>query len=152
MTSEGSIRMEENEELWVIESDQGDGWTRVRRIKPSTIDPMPEGFVPTSYIETTELFAVPHHPVWKKPEAEKATKKIRQIVMLNRVAISSSHVRCIAMRSFTMITNYPSTIQIFCQFYRGPLLHCTMLLLCTSSEKMNSLRSRRHCCQQKNKT
>merc|ERR1712223_2155267 len=60
VTSEGSIRMEENEELWVIESDQGDGWTRVRRIKPSTIDPMPEGFVPTSYIETTELFAVPH--------------------------------------------------------------------------------------------
>jgi hypothetical protein len=55
--------MEENEELWVIESDQGDGWTQVRRIKPSTIDPMPEGFVPTSYIETTELFAVPHHPV-----------------------------------------------------------------------------------------
>ena len=63
VTVEGSMRMEENEELWVIESDQGDGWTRVRRIKPSTIDPMPEGFVPTSYIETTELFAVPHHPV-----------------------------------------------------------------------------------------
>lgn len=60
VTSEGSIRMDENEELWVIETDQGDGWTRVRRIKPSTIDPMPEGFVPTSYIETTELFAVPH--------------------------------------------------------------------------------------------
>jgi len=60
VTSEGSIRMDENEELWVIETDQGDGWTRVRRIKPSAIDPMPEGFVPTSYIETTELFAVPH--------------------------------------------------------------------------------------------
>lgn len=60
VTSEGSIRMEENEELWLIESDQGDGWTRVRRIKPSPVDPMPEGFVPTSYIETTELFAVPH--------------------------------------------------------------------------------------------
>jgi len=60
VTSEGSIRMDENEDLWVIESDQGDGWTRVRRIKPSAVDPMPEGFVPTSYIETTELFAVPH--------------------------------------------------------------------------------------------
>jgi len=60
VTSEGSIRMEENEELWVIESDQGDGWTRVRRIKPTSTDPMPEGFVPTSYIETTELFAAPH--------------------------------------------------------------------------------------------
>jgi hypothetical protein len=60
VTSEGSIRMEENEDLWLIESDQGDGWTRVRRIKPSPMDPMPEGFVPTSYIETTELFAVPH--------------------------------------------------------------------------------------------
>lgn len=52
--------MDENEDLWIIETDQGDGWTRVRRIKPSAIDPMPEGFVPTSYIETTELFAVPH--------------------------------------------------------------------------------------------
>ena len=51
--------MEENEELWVIETDQGDGWTRVRRIKPSSLDPMPEGFVPTSYIETLELFSVP---------------------------------------------------------------------------------------------
>ena len=59
VTSEGSIRMEENEELWVIETDQGDGWTRVRRIKPSSLDPMPEGFVPTSYIETLELFSVP---------------------------------------------------------------------------------------------
>jgi hypothetical protein len=60
VTSEGSIRMGENEDLWIIETDQGDGWTRVRRIKPSTIDPMPEGFVPSSYIETTELFSVPH--------------------------------------------------------------------------------------------
>ena len=59
VTSEGSIRMEENEELWVIETDQGDGWTRVRRIKPSSLDPMPEGFVPTSYIDTLELFSVP---------------------------------------------------------------------------------------------
>ena len=59
VTSEGSIRMDENEELWVIETDQGDGWTRVRRIKPSSLDPMPEGFVPTSYIETLELFSVP---------------------------------------------------------------------------------------------
>ena len=51
--------MDENEELWVIETDQGDGWTRVRRIKPSSLHPMPEGFVPTSYIETLELFSVP---------------------------------------------------------------------------------------------
>ena len=59
--------MDENEDLWVIETDQGDGWTRVRRIKPTPVDPMPEGFVPTSYIETTELFAVPH-PVQKCKE------------------------------------------------------------------------------------
>ena len=60
MTSEGSIRMEENEELWVIESDQGDGWTRVRRLNVTALDPMPEGFVPSSYIEVTEMFSVPH--------------------------------------------------------------------------------------------
>ena len=50
VTVEGSMRMEENEELWVIQSDPGDGWTHVRRIKPSTIDPMSEGFVPSSFI------------------------------------------------------------------------------------------------------
>lgn len=38
--------MEEGEELDVVELDQGDGWTRVRRI-----DGDEEGFVPTSYIE-----------------------------------------------------------------------------------------------------
>lgn len=44
--SEGSIGMEEGEELDVVELDQGDGWTRVRRINCDE-----EGFVPTSYIE-----------------------------------------------------------------------------------------------------
>lgn len=43
--SEGSIPMEEKEEFEVVELDQGDGWTRVRRAN------MEEGFVPTSYIE-----------------------------------------------------------------------------------------------------
>ena len=38
--------MEEGEDLWLIETDQGDGWTRVRRLNPSHLDPMPEGFVP----------------------------------------------------------------------------------------------------------
>lgn len=53
-TSEGSIPMSENEELQVIELDQGDGWTRVRRTGgPNGWE---EGFVPTSYIEST-LFA-----------------------------------------------------------------------------------------------
>jgi len=59
VTSEGSIRMEEGEDLWIIETDQGDGWTRVRRTNISTLDPMPEGFVPSSYIETVELFSTP---------------------------------------------------------------------------------------------
>ena len=59
----GSIHMEETEEFWMIESEtnQGDdGWTRGQRIKPSSLDPMLEGFVPTSYIETLEMFSVPH--------------------------------------------------------------------------------------------
>ncbi|KAJ9598888.1 hypothetical protein L9F63_026577, partial [Diploptera punctata] len=47
-TSEGSIPMHDGEELHIIELDQGDGWTRVRR----QMD-MEEGFVPTSYIECT---------------------------------------------------------------------------------------------------
>ena len=59
VTSEGSIRMDENEELWVIEHDQGDGWTRVRRLNASNLDPMPEGFVPSSYIDVYEKFSVP---------------------------------------------------------------------------------------------
>lgn len=45
--------MIEGEELQVIELDQGDGWTRVRRCGPNGWD---EGFVPTTYIEST-LFA-----------------------------------------------------------------------------------------------
>ncbi|XP_046986764.1 formin-binding protein 1-like isoform X1 [Schistocerca americana] len=45
-TSEGSIPMHDGEELFIIELDQGDGWTRVRRQKDGE-----EGFVPTSYIE-----------------------------------------------------------------------------------------------------
>ncbi|XP_023033151.1 formin-binding protein 1-like isoform X7 [Drosophila willistoni] len=53
-TSEGSIPMNEGEELQVIEIDQGDGWTRVRRANNS--NGWDEGFVPTSYIECT-LFA-----------------------------------------------------------------------------------------------
>lgn len=60
VTSEGSIRMEENEDLWVIEQDQGDGWTRVRRTNITPLDPMPEGFVPSSYIEVYESFSAPH--------------------------------------------------------------------------------------------
>ncbi|XP_055620888.1 formin-binding protein 1-like isoform X7 [Toxorhynchites rutilus septentrionalis] len=50
-TSEGSIPMSEGEELLVIELDQGDGWTRVRRL--SGPNGWEEGFVPTSYIEST---------------------------------------------------------------------------------------------------
>uniref|UniRef100_A0A182J533 SH3 domain-containing protein n=1 Tax=Anopheles atroparvus TaxID=41427 RepID=A0A182J533_ANOAO len=55
-TSEGSIPMSEGEELQVIEVDQGDGWTRVRRFSSKGWE---EGFVPTSYIECT-LYAVDH--------------------------------------------------------------------------------------------
>uniref|UniRef100_A0A0A9VVX5 Formin-binding protein 1-like protein n=1 Tax=Lygus hesperus TaxID=30085 RepID=A0A0A9VVX5_LYGHE len=45
-TSEGSMAMSDGEELLVIEVDQGDGWTRVRR--PADLM---EGFVPTTYIQ-----------------------------------------------------------------------------------------------------
>ncbi|VDI61525.1 formin-binding protein 1 [Mytilus galloprovincialis] len=43
--NEGSVTMEENEEMSVLEQDQGDGWTRVRKKDEG------EGFVPTSYIQ-----------------------------------------------------------------------------------------------------
>ncbi|KAJ6223608.1 hypothetical protein RDWZM_002153 [Blomia tropicalis] len=45
---EGSIKMAEGEEFEVVELDQGDGWTRVRRMNNANYE---EGFVPTSYIE-----------------------------------------------------------------------------------------------------
>lgn len=45
--NEGSITMGEGEEFSVLEIDQGDGWTRVRRQNGE------EGFVPTSYIQLT---------------------------------------------------------------------------------------------------
>lgn len=44
--SEGSIDVSEAEEFDIVELDQGDGWTRVRKRN------FEEGFVPTSYIET----------------------------------------------------------------------------------------------------
>ncbi|CAL1536728.1 unnamed protein product [Lymnaea stagnalis] len=43
--NEGSVNMGENEEMQILEQDQGDGWTRVRKTDGL------EGFVPTSYIE-----------------------------------------------------------------------------------------------------
>ena len=43
--NEGSVPMGENEEMQILEQDQGDGWTRVRKNDGA------EGFVPTSYIE-----------------------------------------------------------------------------------------------------
>lgn len=46
----GSISMVENELFDVIEYDQGDGWTRVRRKEFNTDDDDFIGFVPTSYI------------------------------------------------------------------------------------------------------
>jgi len=48
--SEGAISMEEGEELEVVELDQGDGWTRVRKTKTPD-DTVDEGFVPTSYLD-----------------------------------------------------------------------------------------------------
>ncbi|XP_052747465.1 formin-binding protein 1-like isoform X2 [Bicyclus anynana] len=50
-----TMRMECGEQLLVLETDAGDGWTRVRRSNTSE-----EGFVPTTYIATT-LYADAHH-------------------------------------------------------------------------------------------
>ena len=44
-TDEGSIPMDSGERLSIVERDQGDGWTRVRRTNND------EGFVPSSYLE-----------------------------------------------------------------------------------------------------
>ncbi|XP_049342017.1 formin-binding protein 1-like isoform X3 [Astyanax mexicanus] len=46
-SNEGTLVMKEDEVLYVIEEDKGDGWTRVR--KQSGV----EGYVPTSYVEIT---------------------------------------------------------------------------------------------------
>uniref|UniRef100_A0A8C6SEG3 Thyroid hormone receptor interactor 10a n=1 Tax=Neogobius melanostomus TaxID=47308 RepID=A0A8C6SEG3_9GOBI len=45
--SEGTISMQEGEELEVVEGDKGDGWTRVRRNNGD------EGYIPTSYATIT---------------------------------------------------------------------------------------------------
>ena len=45
--NDGSVAMVENEEMYVLEMDQGDGWTRVRKNDQE----QSEGFVPTSYIQ-----------------------------------------------------------------------------------------------------
>ena len=47
-TGEGSVSMAEGEKLIVLERDQGDGWTHVRKLAGS--GSAAEGFVPTSYI------------------------------------------------------------------------------------------------------
>lgn len=46
-SSEGTISMQEGEELEVVEGDKGDGWTRVRRNNGD------EGYIPTSYATIT---------------------------------------------------------------------------------------------------
>ncbi|CAO4382961.1 unnamed protein product [Caenorhabditis nigoni] len=47
-SQDGTIRMDPNEKLWLIEKDEGDGWTRVRKENNSA-----DGFVPSSYLKTT---------------------------------------------------------------------------------------------------
>uniref|UniRef100_A0A671P0A1 Formin-binding protein 1-like n=1 Tax=Sinocyclocheilus anshuiensis TaxID=1608454 RepID=A0A671P0A1_9TELE len=46
-SNEGTLVMNENEVLYVIEIDKGDGWTRIRKQGGE------EGYVPTSYVEIT---------------------------------------------------------------------------------------------------
>lgn len=46
-SSEGTISMEEGEDLSLMEEDKGDGWTRVRRKQGG------EGYVPTSYLRVS---------------------------------------------------------------------------------------------------
>ncbi|CAB3400810.1 unnamed protein product [Caenorhabditis bovis] len=47
---EGTIRIDAGEELLLIEKDEGDGWTRVRKTDNSM-----DGFVPSSYLKVTWL-------------------------------------------------------------------------------------------------
>uniref|UniRef100_A0A0K0FY70 Formin-binding protein 1-like n=1 Tax=Strongyloides venezuelensis TaxID=75913 RepID=A0A0K0FY70_STRVS len=47
-TSEGTVPLKEGEELFILEKDEGDGWTRIRA---KTGDK--EGFVPTTYLQCT---------------------------------------------------------------------------------------------------
>uniref|UniRef100_A0A8R1HSJ8 Transducer of Cdc42-dependent actin assembly protein 1 n=2 Tax=Caenorhabditis japonica TaxID=281687 RepID=A0A8R1HSJ8_CAEJA len=47
-SQEGTIRMEAMEKLWLVEKDEGDGWTRVRKENNSA-----DGFVPSSYLKPT---------------------------------------------------------------------------------------------------
>lgn len=44
--SDGTIEIREGEEVLLIERDEGDGWTRVRKQRG-----LNEGFVPTSYLQ-----------------------------------------------------------------------------------------------------
>ncbi|KAL3989415.1 hypothetical protein ACH3XW_27585 [Acanthocheilonema viteae] len=44
--SEGTMAMEEGDEMILLERDEGDGWTRVRHVLSAR-----EGFVPTSYLQ-----------------------------------------------------------------------------------------------------
>ncbi|XP_027022330.1 formin-binding protein 1-like isoform X2 [Tachysurus fulvidraco] len=46
-SNEGTLMMKEEEVMYVIEEDKGDGWTRVRKQSGE------EGYVPTSYVEIT---------------------------------------------------------------------------------------------------
>ena len=80
---------------------------------------------------------------------KKDKNKIHQIVMLNRVAISSSicalHCNEIIYYDCKLPFYYPNLLSVLLR--TATALHT--VLLCTLSEKMNSLRSRGHCCQQK---
>jgi hypothetical protein len=52
--SDGTAKMTDGEEMLLVERDEGDGWTRIRKLNSSI-----EGFVPTSYLECK--FYPPEH-------------------------------------------------------------------------------------------
>jgi len=54
-TGDGSISMQKNEEFWIIDKDEGDGWTKVKRIYKNPFESMIEGYVPTSYITPVKI-------------------------------------------------------------------------------------------------
>ena len=53
-TTESSLSMNEGERLIVLEKDQGDGWTHVRKFCGPGGMIAEEGFVPTSYIKLND--------------------------------------------------------------------------------------------------
>ena len=93
---------------------------------------------------------LPFRTIRFKPETEKATRIKNPS---NRHAQSSCHLLIICALHCNEIIYYDYKLPFYYPNLLSVLLRTATalhtVLLCTSSEKINSLRSRGHCCQQK---